>query len=615
MKQSHWEKVCDKDLIPYVIEQPDTSHHWYKIISTLIAGILLIIALAGPSWKEKQNPALVNQSALVIALDLSQSMLASDVKPSRLQRAKFKIEDILKKRKEGLTALIVYAGRAFTVTPLTGDIKTILAQLPVLVPSIMPEQGNHPEYAIDLAVDLLKQAKQPKGNILLVTDEVNAGADLDATREANNKGYLLSVLGIGTEQGAPIPMNRSFIKNSRGDLVLAKINPAQMATLASAGGGLFYKMQADNSDVNTLSKFFESQVNSIKTAGDDLKVDSRVQEGYWFVLFSLPFLLLLFRKRKLDMKILSLLLIIPLMPQQQAKADEWTDLFLNQDQIAKKQFDKGKHKESAEKFKDPRWKQAADYKSKNYKKALTDSTQLTTSDDWYNKGNILARLGKTDEAIAAYDKAIKLNSKNEDAIYNKKLLEKQKQQNKDNKDKQNKDKQNKQKNNKDDQSKDSKGNKSDQKKEQNKEQNKEQSSDEKQQQKSQENNKKSQQGKSDKENNKNQQDSEQEKKKNEERENKRKELAKKDQEQQNKEQQKKAQQAKANAEKEKAQQKIKQQLQAQAAEKTPDEAEEEKKQWLRRIPDDPSLLWKRKFYYQYKNNANRKPNTAGEKKW
>ena len=615
VRHSQWEKVCDKKLLPFVLEKPAKGQNIWQSIMTLIAGLLLITALAGPSWKENKNPALVNESALVIALDLSRSMLATDVKPSRLQRAKFKIEDILKKRKEGMTALIVYAGEAFTVTPLTGDTKTILAQLPILVPSIMPVQGNHPEEAIDKAIDLLKQANQPKGNILLVTDELNGDVDLKAAQTARNKGYLVSVLAIGTKQGAPVPYRGSFITNQRGQMVIAKINPDKMKAVAHSGGGLFYEMKSDNSDVEALSRLFDETVNSIKKTTDDLKVDSRVQEGPWFVLASLLFIALIFRKKQMNYKALALLLVVPFLHTQNAKASEFEELFLNKNQIAKQKFDKGNYEESTKLFTEPKWKQAAEYKSGNYKQALQDSKDLKTSDDWYNRGNILARLGKIDEAIASYEKAIKLDVNNEDAVYNKKLLEQQKKKQQKNK-KNKKDNKKNQKDNKK-QSKDKNGKGKNSKDSNDKKKNKDQKNKQKkdQKQKSSKNNQNKKQKDKDKKNADSQQQkmSDEERKKRQQQEKKRKELEKKDKEQQKKEQKKQKSRQQSKQKQQKSEEE-KRKLAVQARKMKPNEKDEEKKQWLRRIPDDPSLLWKRKFLYQYKNSSKR-PRNTGEKQW
>ena len=175
-----------------------------------MSGLLLIIALSGPSWKDKQVPALENSSALVIALDLSRSMNASDQLPSRLQRAKFKIYDILNLRKEGETALIAYAGDAFTVSPLTDDVQTINAQLPALTPDIMPVQGNNLRAALQESIDLLLQAEHSTGDILLITDDVNGADDLELFKEAAQHGFRTSILGVGTIEGAPVPVGNRF---------------------------------------------------------------------------------------------------------------------------------------------------------------------------------------------------------------------------------------------------------------------------------------------------------------------------------------------------------------------------------------------------------------------
>lgn len=569
-KHSRWEKLCDQALIPFVIENPQSRANKMTHLLTLLSGILLITALAGPSWKEQKLPAIKNQSALVIALDLSQSMNAKDIKPSRLQRAKFKIEDILKKRKDGQTALIVYAGDAFTVTPLTDDVNTILAQIPVLKPEIMPEQGSHAEYAIDMAKDLMTQANAIKGSILLVTDEVNKDPATAAAMDAKQAGYSVSVLGIGTEQGAPIPLESTFLRDGSDRLVIAKTNPIAMAYVANNGGGIFQSMQADNSDVNRFTKMFSSNVNQLKKLPKNIKVDTRVQEGPWFVLLALPFLLLFFRNKKISANLL-ILIIVPWFISPDAKADNWKDLFLNQNQRAQKAFKKGDHKTASKLFKDKRWKQASDYRLGDYKSALTDN-EPESSDDWYNKGNVLAKSGKIDEAIKAYEQSLKQNTDNADARFNKELLEKIKKQQQQNQNKYNKNK------------------KQDKKKKNNKNGKDKQN----QQQQSSEKNK-------DKKNKKSsQQQNNQQKSKKDEMNKKQKQKQKKQSAKNKKEQQKKQ----------------KQQKKAKITQQKPktDEANEEKKQWLRRIPDDPSLLWKRKFYYQYRNRQN-KPRQTGEKQW
>ena len=180
LSRGNWSAVCDADLLPYLLQEKPSQNNRWVLTSSAIAAFLVIFALAGPSWQRIPSPVFRNESALVIALDLSRSMDAEDIKPSRLIRARYKIADILKRRKDGQTALLVYSGAAFTVTPLTDDIETIASQLTALSTDIMPSEGDDAELVLKKAVDLFKQAGLQKGQILLVTD----GVDLDKTSSA-----------------------------------------------------------------------------------------------------------------------------------------------------------------------------------------------------------------------------------------------------------------------------------------------------------------------------------------------------------------------------------------------------------------------------------------------
>ncbi|MBW2185271.1 MAG: VWA domain-containing protein, partial [Deltaproteobacteria bacterium] len=175
---SNWQTLCDAQLLPHILignqndkaTGPDHSQSWHRGL-ILTAGILAIVALAGPTWQRQPQPLFKQQSALVILLDLSQSMLAADLKPSRLVQARLKLTDLLRQRREGQTALIVFAAEPFTVVPLTDDTKTIIALLGSLDPTMMPAQGSDLKQAIALGEQLLKQGSQPQGTLLLITDE------------------------------------------------------------------------------------------------------------------------------------------------------------------------------------------------------------------------------------------------------------------------------------------------------------------------------------------------------------------------------------------------------------------------------------------------------------
>ena len=192
--QRGWAGVIDAALLPHVlISKEIQSRKWPKILIGLLA-LLAIMASAGPVWEQLPQPVFRNDSALVIALDLSRSMDAADLKPSRLIRARFKIVDLLKQRKEGQTALLVFAADAYTVTPLTDDGDTILSQLKALTTDLMPQQGSRADRAMLKASDLLKQAGSTKGDILLITDGLKS--DRDSTVAAKLHGKWISRFSV-----------------------------------------------------------------------------------------------------------------------------------------------------------------------------------------------------------------------------------------------------------------------------------------------------------------------------------------------------------------------------------------------------------------------------------
>src|SRR5262249_54427880 len=154
------------------------------------------------------------------------SMDANDLKPSRLALARLKLLDLLERRAEGQTALIVYAAQPFVVSPLTNDAKTIAALVESLATELMPAQGSRADRALALAADLLKQAGMASGDVLLITDGTDA-RDAAAAAAVRAHGLRVSVLGIGTAEGAPIPLARGGLyTNPKGDIVIARLDEA-----------------------------------------------------------------------------------------------------------------------------------------------------------------------------------------------------------------------------------------------------------------------------------------------------------------------------------------------------------------------------------------------------
>ncbi|MGR8930641.1 MAG: VWA domain-containing protein [Gammaproteobacteria bacterium] len=415
----NWTQVCDAELLPYILQEKPVQSSPGKWISACLATLLGILALAGPTWNRLPSPAFRNDSALVVALDLSKSMDATDVKPSRVVRARYKIADILKRRKDGQTALLVYSGDAFTVTPLTTDTETINSQLEALDTDIMPSQGSNAGVAIAKAADLLRQAGLAHGHVLLVSDGTDAESVADARKELGD--YRLSVLAIGTEDGAPIPMpGGGFLKDEHGNIVVAKLDSEELAELASIGHGRYQAITANDNDIDQLSEAINDAANQDKVEQIDLRLQQWDEKGPWLMLAVLPWAALQFRRG-----LLALALAVMLPVPNDAWAFDWQGLWQTRDQQGHQAFSDQQYQEAADRFDDPSWRAAAQYKAGQYQQAADTLKDTQTADGHYNRGNALAKAGQLQEAVKEYQAALKLDPKHSDAEYNKELVEKQ----------------------------------------------------------------------------------------------------------------------------------------------------------------------------------------------
>lgn len=416
LSKGEWADVCDAELLPFILEDKNSTRSYWVLSALSLAALLSIIALAGPTWERLETPAFRNDAALVIALDLSQTMNATDVKPSRLIRARYKIADILRQRKDGLTALVVYSADAFTVTPLTNDIATIESQLNALESSLMPRQGKDTESVLALAVKLLQQAGQKQGNIFLITDGVKQGEKGLAEELA---AYSLSVLGVGTEEGGPVKLSRGgFLKDKSGNIVVPKLRTAELASLANTSGGRYSTITSDDRDIKKMLSSLDRPMSGTADNENNGLVEQWSDKGVWLLFLVLPLAALGFRRGLL---ILCLFLILPL--PETSYAVEWKNLWLNKDQQAQQLFEENKFEQAAEQFDSAEWKAAAQYKAEKYQQAAEQLQSLETSDSLYNQGNSFAKLGQLDKAKEAYEKSLKLNPDDEDTQHNLKLVQ------------------------------------------------------------------------------------------------------------------------------------------------------------------------------------------------
>lgn len=384
----------------------------------LCAWTLAVLALAGPAWERLPEPVHRRQDALVIALDLGASMGAQDLQPSRLERVRFKLRDILERRREGLTALIVYAGDAHVVTPLTDDGRTLISMLPALSPEIMPVQGNDLPGAVRKAGELLARAGITRGRLLVATDAFPESQHETVARQLNEFGLSLSLLGVGTAAGAPVPLaGGGFLREKNGAIYVPGVDFDALSRGADVAGGVYSPLRIDDGDIRALLPD-EPFADLTPASGSARVFDQWRDRGTWLALALLPLASLAFRRGWLLLLPLALVLPVP-----QAHALEWPDLWLRKDQQGAVALEQKDPARAVELFRSPEWRANAQYQAGDFAGAAESLAGIETADAHYNRGNALARGGKLEEALAAYDEALARDPQMDDAVANRKLVE------------------------------------------------------------------------------------------------------------------------------------------------------------------------------------------------
>jgi Ca-activated chloride channel family protein len=559
--RSTWTRAIDPALLPFLLDKDSSPKATYPVFGLLLLWSLGLIALAGPVWQQIPVPVQEREDALVIVADMSLSMYANDVAPNRAVRTQRKIIDVLNtRREEGQTALVVYAGDAHAVTPLTDDVETINNLVPSLQPNIMPIEGSRPATGIELAISLLENANMPQAQILLITDGINNNDIGAISNLLNGTAHTLSVLGVGTEDGAPIPMAEGgFLRDSANAIVIPRLERGLLQELASSIGGRYADALLTDQDIEFLlnQSIFDENENLVDV---EREFDIWYESGPWLLLLALPLAALAFRRGW----VLGLFLSFMFAPDRAAYAWELRDLWVSKDTQGTEAFAGEDYSEAATLFRDDAWRASANYKAGNYETALADLSLLEDVESLYNRGNALARLNRYPEAIAAYDQVLALLPDHEDAAYNKELLENIME-------------------------------------EQEKQQQQQQQQDGENQDQQQQEGEQQQDQQQEQQNQDQQDQSEQ------------------DQQQQEDQQNQDEQQSEQESESEPQEQEM---PEPQEGEEPDSEEEQAMQQWLRRIPDDPGELLRRKFQYQAARrrfeeiqNPNLTEQEGNEQKW
>ncbi|MEG3753924.1 vWA domain-containing protein [Psychromonas arctica] len=629
--------VIANHLSEHLVTQPETKTSNRFALSLL--AVIACIALSGPSIRSVKLPVYEIQKAQVIAFDLSYSMYATDVKPNRLNQAKYKAIDLLKQWTEGDKGFIAYAGDAFTITPLTKDSNSIINHIPNLSPDLMPARGSRPDLALAKAITLLKNAGYQQGHIVFISDGIDQESADKMQAMIEGTDFMVSILAVGTAEGAPIKLrDGSLLKDSSEKIIIPKLDTDAMYAVTQNSNGLYKTFDHTGNDILQLAAHYNNeQLNKQQDEqANNSNSEQLIDDGYWLSFLLIPLFLLLFRKGVFYVALLSFTLSLPF-ANTKVEASVWE----NSQQNAYQAFKAGNYKSAGEQFEDPSWKASALFKDKQYQQAEAiyknqKEKMPNDTNNLYNLGNAQAMQQKYKQALASYNAALAIKPDFAEALANKKAVEdllKQQDQQENQQDQQSSDQQ--QQNQQDQQSSDQQQknqqqSQQDQQSSDQQQQNQQQSQQEQQssdqqqqnqqqsqqeQQSSDQNQQQSQQDQqSPDQQQQNQQQSQQDQQSPDQQQQSQQQSQQEqqysDQQQQETDEEQQRQQAQQNsAEAEENEQTPEQQAAAASASQDPEvnQEYEDLPLWLKNVPDDPSLLLKNKMQLEYKKRAANQP--------
>ncbi len=286
----NWERVVDPLLAPFVLQGDELkAHRWPSVLLGVIGGLMLI-ALAGPVWEKLPVPVFKGENKIVLVLDVSQSMDAKDIKPSRIVRARYKVGDMLSAYPEAQFGLVIFSQVPYIISPITDDAATVESLLPAVTTSVVPVQGSQLSLALSKAGELLDSSQANGGQVVVLTDSKATAAAFDAAQELKKRGYSLSILGVGTKEGSPVDTgDGQLLKDRNENIVLAKLDQSGLMDLARSVGGNYVSLQPDDGDIHKLIRP-DLATKAITTPDENNKItDIWLERSPWL----LPIILLL----------------------------------------------------------------------------------------------------------------------------------------------------------------------------------------------------------------------------------------------------------------------------------------------------------------------------------
>lgn len=396
-----WRQAVDAHLLPHLLAAG--ARRRARLPWALLLGwTLASLAMAGPSWRQQAQPMFQASAPLLVVLDLSSRITATDLPPSRLLQARAKVGELLRARQGGQVGLVVYADDAYTVAPLTDDGSNVALYLDALSPDVMPRDGQRADRGIDWATRLMRQIGALQGQILLVSDQADSEAAL-AAAQARGLGLQVSVLGLGTPAGAAY-------RDGSGQIRQAALDEGSLRAVATAGGGRYARISADDSDLRALGVLDAREGTAAQRPGEGKQWRD---EGFWLLPPVMLLALLAFRRRAVLAAVLAVGLL-PWMNDAQAQAPATPASQPAQGTLWKRS-DQVQHQRLAE--------GVEAYRKGDFATARKQFEGIDNDAGWYNLANTLAREGNYDDAIAAYDRALALHPGMADAVANRAVVD------------------------------------------------------------------------------------------------------------------------------------------------------------------------------------------------
>jgi Ca-activated chloride channel homolog len=417
-----WRRVVDPALLAALAGHAPAASARLALGLGVAVLALVCAALAGPSWRTQLVALQHNAGARVVVLDLSPSMNAVDLAPSRLERAREAAADLLRDASGAQLGLIVFGADAFSVAPLTTDPAVLLHLLAGVSTRVLPRAGSRPDLGLELARAMLAESGAAGGEVILIGDSAGDARALAAARALSAAGFPVSVLAVGTAHGGPVRVAEgAFARTDAGEVFVARPELEALERLARAGEGRFQLLPAAAATprfARGAQAWGQSRALPADTGA------ARQDEGAWLALLALPFAALLFRRGWLAC--LGALAFNLALPAPQALAFDWPDLWRRADQQAVQAFERGPGGEEARLLEKlapgSPWRALLLYRAGRYAEAEALFAVEDTADAHYNRGNTLALAGRLETALEAYAAALERSPRMHDAIHNRTLV-------------------------------------------------------------------------------------------------------------------------------------------------------------------------------------------------